>query len=266
MNPPSHLRTSVLGLCAIAAAPLASAQIMLSPTSVLGTDLGTYSPESPLENMINQSGVEVPFVSGTTIFDAYFTQPHRVFAMNGATNNWQSEVTFNLPLHGYVDFDLGSSRLVQKLAIWNVTGKDLVVRVGEDPSTLGTAPIAGQFVLINHSSYPFSYAVDVLPFSAGVQGRYVRLDFSSAHLLVQGLNFTYAILGEVVASVAPVASPTLSIATTPDGGAVVTFSGKLQSTDRMGGNFSDVPGNPSGIFAVPQPLLQKSQFFRAVEN
>lgn len=255
-----------MGLCAIAAAPLASAQILLSPTSVLGTDLGTSSSEVPLENMINQSGVEVPFISGTTLFDAYFVQPHRVFAMNGPANNWQSEVTFNLPLHGYVDFDLGSSRLVQKLAIWNVTGKDLTVRVGDDPSSLATAPIAGQFVLINHASYPFSYAVDVLPFSSGVQGRYIRLDFSSAHLLSPGLNFTYAILGEVVASVAPIAAPTITIATSPDGGAVVTFSGRLQSTDQVGGNFSDVPGNPTGVYAVPQSQLLKPQFFRAVEN
>ena len=79
-------------------------------------------------------------------------------------------------------------------------------------------------------------------------------------------RFTCAIPGEGVTPVAPVAAPTLSVATTPKGGAVVTFSGKLPSATSVGDNFSDVPGNPSGIYAVPQEQLQEPQFFRALKN
>jgi len=97
----------LLGL--ILTANVVRSQVMLSPTAVVATDLGTASESTPLINMINQSGIETPFVSGSTLFDTYFANPGQTFATSGdgGTNNWQSEVSFTLPLKGYVDFDLG---------------------------------------------------------------------------------------------------------------------------------------------------------------
>lgn len=235
MPPCLSFRTGLFCLClAVLAAPVAFAQIMLSPAAVAGTDLGSVGVESMPENMINHSGVETPFTSGETSFDTYFAVPRLVFAMNGGTNNWMSQVVFSVSLQGYVDFDLGSSRLVRKLAVWNVTGKNVAVKMAEDLASLESAPVVGEFILTDHWSFPFSYPVDVLSFPAPHPGRYLRLEIRSTYPLGAGLNFAYAIIGEVVASVAPPPA-TLSIAATSEGGVTVTFPGTLLSSPKLDG-------------------------------
>ena len=235
---------------------------MVSPTAVLGTDLGTVSEESPLVHLIDQSGVERPFVSGTTLFDVYFAVPHQTLASNRPAANWQSEVAFTLPLQGYVDFDLGASRTVRKVALWTVTPERVTLRFSDDASTLATAPSAGTFTLMNHSSYDPSFGVDILTLASPQRGRYLRIDIESTYLLVPGLTFTYVILGEVIVSAAPEAVPTLSITRQSDGDIEVTFDGILQSATAMEGPFADVPGNPRGTMVVSAALLADPQFFR----
>jgi hypothetical protein len=253
-------------LGAMLAPAVASGQVMLSPVAVVGTDLGSCCAEAPLANLINQSGVEKPFISGTTDFDTYFAVPHQTFAMNGPANNWQSDVAFTLPLHGYVDFDLGASHRVSQLALWNVTAKDITVSFSEDLAGLATAPVAGSFALVSHASFSFSYAVDLLPFSAPQQGRYLRLAINSAHLIAPGLDFTYAILGEVVASMAPAATPAMAIAREPNGDVTVTFTGTLQAAPTADGVFENVPGNPQGTYTVPKAGLSAQQCYRSRSN
>jgi hypothetical protein len=244
----------------------ASGQIMLSPAAVVGTDLGTFSPDSPLENMIDQSGVEKPFVSGTTSFDTYFAVPSQTFATNGPDHNWTSDTVFTMPVTGYVDFDLGASKRVGTLGIWNITLKDVAVSFAEDVAGLTSAPSAGSFVLTNHASFSFSYPVDLLVFGTPQQGRYMRLAVSSAYLLFPGFTFTYAVVGEVVASVAPPAPPAIAIAVQPTGDVLVTFTGTLRTALTLEGRFADVPGNPQGTYTVPKASLASQQFFRAVSN
>src|SRR5688572_30485090 len=179
MKHPSPCRAWFLGLALIA--NTVSAQVVLSPVAVVGTDLGTASESAPLTNMINQSGIDTPFVSGSTIFDTYFANPGQVFASNGAggVNNWQSEISFTLPLRGYVDFDLGASYRINKIAIWNQSLKEITVKVLNDLN--GPEQVAGSFTLFSRLSFVFSYAVDVLSFATTYQGRYVRLAIDSVH-------------------------------------------------------------------------------------
>jgi hypothetical protein len=239
------------------------AQVMVSPTAVLGTDLGTGSEESPLVHLIDQSGVERPFVSGTTLFDVYFAVPHQTLASNRPAANWMSEVAFSLPLQGYLDFDLGTSRTVRKVALWTVTPERVTLRFSEDASALATAPSAGTFTLMNHSSFDPSFGVDILTLASPQRGRYLRIDIESTYMFVPGLTFTYAILGEVVVSAAPEAAPSLSITRQSDGDIEVTFDGTLQSAPAMEGPFTDMPGNPRGTVVLSAAGLADRQFFRA---
>lgn len=240
-------------------------QILLSPTAVVGTDLGTFSGEVPLTHLIDQSGLETPFISGTTLFETYFASPNQTFAMNGPANNWQSEADFELPQQGSIDFDLGSVRTVSKLAIWNVSAENITLAFANDPTELASAPLAGSFRLTDHTSFPFSYRVDVITLPTPAQGRYFRLGVQSTYLLSPGLRFSYVILGEVAVSASPATTPTptLSISQESTGDVVVTFGGTLQAGPSLSGPFEPVPGNPQGTYRVPAANQTSAQFFRA---
>jgi hypothetical protein len=245
-----------------------SGAVVLSPATVVGSDLGSFAAETALDHMIDQSGVQTPFVSGSTDFDTYFADPPKTWATNGGTNNWQSDFSFNLPLTGYVDFDLGASYKINKIAIWNVSVKDVTVKVFDDLN--GPEQIAGTFKLTNHWNFPFSYPVDILDFGAEYKGRYVRLAITSAYLFSIGDTFAYAIIGEVVVSagvdsVTP-PTPALDIILNPNGDVTVTFTGTLQTATAVDGTFADVTGNPQGTHTLPKGSLLAQQYFRARSN
>jgi len=237
-------------------------QVALSPVTVVDTDLGTVSESSPLGAMINQSGVETPFVSGVTDFGTYFANPLQRFASsgNGGTNNWTSNVSFDLPLQGYVDFDLGALYRIDQLAIWNRSLKDFTVKVYRELG--GAEQIAGSFSLFSRLSFDFSYAVDVLPFATPCEGRYVRLAIDSVHTYNVGDRYGYAIIGEVVASVTPITAPGLGVVLEPDGDVAIRFSGVLQWASALDGQFADVVGNPQSPYTIPALALATRQYFR----
>ena len=159
------------------------AQTMLSPVAISGSNLGVYNDTVPFINMINQSGVLTPFVSGVTSFDTYFAKPGQVFAEsgNGGIYNWSSELASDLGVQGYVDFDLGASYSISKVAIWNRSMKSVKLQVFDNAN--GPIQTADTFQLINRLSFTFSYAVDILPFKAPLQGRYLRLGIESIYPL-----------------------------------------------------------------------------------
>lgn len=245
-------------------ANLALSQVVLSPAAVIGTNVTTFNETVSVTNMINQSGIETPFVSGVTVFDTYFANPGQMFATsgNGGTNNWSSDTAFDPGYQGYLDFDLGAVYQINKLAIWNRSLSNITVQVLTDLA--GPGQVAGNFTLINRQSFTFSYAVDVLPLTATFEGRYVRLVINSIYLS-QGFRFGYAVVGEVVVSASPVSSatPTLNVAHSPNGDVTVTFTGTLEASATMGGTFTNVPGNPSSPYTLPKASLLPQQYFRA---
>ncbi|MEO8427557.1 MAG: hypothetical protein ABI651_10650 [Verrucomicrobiota bacterium] len=243
-----------------------SGYFTLSPVAVVGSDLGISDPITPYENMINQSGISAPFVSGVTDFDTYFANPNKTFANLNGTNNWQSKFSFELPLKGYVDLDLGASYKINKIAIWNVSVKDVTVKIFDDLN--GPGQIAGSFILTDHWHFFSSYPVDVVSFGAVYRGRYVRLEIESAYTVNFNDPFAYANIGEVVVSadVTASTSPTLDIIRNPNGDITVTFTGTLQTTGTVDGTFVDVAGNPQGIYMLPKASLSAQQYFRAQGN
>lgn len=236
-------------------------QFMLSPISVTESGLGTFSPQlTGLTNMINQSGLDVPFISGSTDFDAYFAPPNANFTRNADGTKWQSDLTFNLPLEGTLDFDLGGSYQVSKVGIWNISVKSLSVLVSQDPN--GPWIDAGRFALLDAQT-SLSLRATVLDLGAGHRGRHVRLAIESEYPAVPNVTYGYATLGEVVVRATPDAAPTLEIGRESNGDITVRFTGVLQSAPDLNAPFIDVPGNPSGTLVIPAGSVAAGQFYRA---
>jgi len=259
------LAASLLGFAFMAT--LAHGQFVLSPVAV-STNIPSFNDTVSVTNLINQSGITTPFVSGVTVFDTYFANPGQTFATsgNGGVNNWQSDTAFDLGYQGRLDFDLGASYQLNKLAIWNRSLSNITVKVLVDLG--GTEQVAGNFTLINRQSFSFSYAVDVLDFNATYVGRYVRLEINGVYPF-QGFNFGNASAGEVVLSALSTGvptPPTLSVTPQPNGDVQVAFTGTLQTSPTASGVFTNVPGNPSSPYTLPKASLLPQKFFRAKGN
>lgn len=177
------------------------AAVLLSPATVIGTDLGVFDSTTPLVNMINQSGLDKLFTSGVTDFDTYFATGDPPFGQGNFVNNWQSNFSFNLPLMGYVDFDLGAVYSIDQLAIWNRSLKDIKILVSD--TSINTLQEVASFILPNHLNFPFSYSPTLLDLGAAYNAQYLRIEIDSVHLFSPSDDFGYAIIGEVVAAALP---------------------------------------------------------------
>jgi len=171
-----------------------------SPTAVLGTDLGVLDPITPLENMINQSGLDKPFTSGTTDFDTYFTTAPSPFAQANGDNNWQSNFSFNLPMMGFVDFDFGAVYSIDRLAIWNRSLEN--IKILTSPTSIASAVEVASVKLLNKQNFPFSYASEFVDLGGAHDVRFMRIQIDSTYKFTASDTFSYAIVGEVVASAA----------------------------------------------------------------
>ena len=234
---------------------------------MVDTNLGTFSDTiTPIGGMIDQSGIKSNFVSGVTDFNAYFAEPNAVLSANADGTKWESMFLPDTNFAGNVDFDLGASYTINKLAIWNVSLKSLTVMIFDDLN--GPGQNAGHFTLSDQTGY-VSLPPDVLDFGAQYQGRYVRLAIESEHPYKFGNDsYPYAVIGEVVASVVPITAttPTISIKPEANGDVTINFTGVLQSAGDANGTFEDVPGNPVGTYTIPKTDLSTRQFFRARSN
>jgi hypothetical protein len=197
------LRTLVAATAAISAANLQAAAI-LSPVAVIDTDMGESDPvQAPVENMINQSGLDKPFISGVTDFDQYFTTGDPAFSDVGSGTSWQSMLYFTLPVTGYVDFDFGAVYSIDRLAIWNISLKDIKIHVSD--TSIASLQEVGSFALPSHLFF-VSLRHDLLNLGSAHDVRYLRIEVDSVHLFDPNDPFGYAIVGEVAASAVPVSA------------------------------------------------------------
>jgi hypothetical protein len=264
---PACLAARGLGCGLVLLASGVSAQVMLSPVAVTETGLGTFSQENGLIQMINQSGLRTPFVNGVTSFATYFS-PNNKSSQNANGTKWES-LAAGLPLEGSLDFDLGASHQVSKLAIWNISVKDITVYVAATQAGLATAPPAGSFTLTRNlsSAVPApDILADVLNLPAAQTGRFVRIRIRSEHTLSPEDEFGSASMGEVVIGVGGGNQPTLAITREPNGDVRVTFTGTLRATDNVEAGFQNVAGNPQGSFLIPKANLGERRFFRSATN
>ena len=182
--------------------PHPPANVILSPVAIIDSDLGEYNATVPYEHMIDQSGLSVNFTSGQTGFDTHFSLPNALRTSGSYVNNWQSVLDTTLPMQGYIDFDLGSTQSIDRVAIWNVTLEDVTFLIADDPAGPWT-PI-GSFTLPSHYSW-FSYDANILDLGGSHTGRYLRLQVDSAYLT--STSSTYGIVGELAVRALPVPEP-----------------------------------------------------------
>jgi hypothetical protein len=184
--------------------PLLPERVILSPVAISDNSMGEVGASTPVGNMINQSGLVKTFSSGVSGFDRYFDFNPVPFTSATFTNNWQSQVDFTLPLTGHVDFDLGGTYAIDRLALWNVSLENVRVQLATAPT--GPWTEVGAYALVNHIPF-LSYSADVLDLGGLFDASHVRIEVDSAHKFAASDTFTYAIVGEVAVSAVPVPEP-----------------------------------------------------------
>ena len=178
-------------------------RVILSPIAA-STDLGEFGASTPLTNTINHTGLAKPFTSGVTSFDGYFDfNPVPLTSANFA-NNWQSLIDTTLPLTGHVDFDLGGTQAIDRVALWNVSLQNIRLQISD--SSGGPWTEVGQYTLANHINF-LSYAADVLDLGGLHAAGFLRIEIDSAHKITFSDPFAYAIVGEVAVSAIPIPEP-----------------------------------------------------------
>lgn len=177
----------------------ATAPVILSPAAIIGSDLQTFDENCcGFEKMIDQSGLEKEFESGSTLFDEYFFDSTLADAM--FDNNWTSSSTSEQPQVGFVDFDLGDTYVVDRVVLWNRSAENVDVLFSDEED--GEFVSAGNFDLPNHRNF-LSVQGAILELDEEVEARYLRLQVNSAHelfTLPPDRVFTDVSIGEVAVS------------------------------------------------------------------
>ena len=184
--------------------PPTPSRVILSPVAVLASDLVEFGASSLYTNMINRSGLTKTFTSGVSSYNHYFDFNPVPFQSLNFTNNWQSLVDFTLPLTGFVEYDLGGTYAIDKLALWNMSLASIRVQVANLPG--GPWTEVGSYALPSHMAF-LSVAADQLDLNGLHVADYLRIQVDSAHKFAPSDTFTYAIVGEVAVSAIPVPEP-----------------------------------------------------------
>ena len=184
--------------------PPAPSRVILSPVAIQASDLGEFGASSLYTNMINQSGLTKTFTSGVSSYNRFFDFNPVPFQSLTFTNNWQSLVDFTLPLTGFVEYDLGGTYAIDKLALWNMSLASIRVQVANLPG--GPWTEVGSYALPSHMAF-LSVAADQLDLGGLHVADYLRIEVDSAHKFAPSDTFTYAIVGEVAVSAIPVPEP-----------------------------------------------------------
>jgi hypothetical protein len=166
----SYLKSALLAtVLSLGLASATHADTIVSAVSA--TASSTFSSQFDISNTINQSGLNIGYVSGVTDFDAYLAQnPLESFI---ATNEWftASNVT-----SATVTYNLGSILTMDRIALWNEDSAGFgqgVVSTSSDGITFVS------LTTINPANNPVNvdYGAQVFGF-ASTAAQYVRLDLS----------------------------------------------------------------------------------------
>ena len=180
-----HFTTAIAVFFGIGFIKIASADLILSPTSVVSNSMGSFSTALDVGNVIDRSGLSAGFTSGVTNYSTYIAMAPT--HMSGLIPNisWQSasgNTTGNLV------FDLGDIYNIERLAIWQ----------GGSASIIGSSVQVHGITLETSEDIAFSSSTNVgsfnVPRQQGVSaysvrdfdltdsfGRYVRLTIDSNH-------------------------------------------------------------------------------------
>lgn len=97
------------------ASGMASAGVVVGPTSVINNDFGEWNASYSQNNMINQSTLSAGYVSGVTDFDTY-AAGNPTANCNNCTPYYFGKGDIG---SGNIDFDLGGVYSVDRFGLWN---------------------------------------------------------------------------------------------------------------------------------------------------
>ncbi|HMP06952.1 MAG TPA: discoidin domain-containing protein [Lacipirellulaceae bacterium] len=192
----------IISICLIAFFPQTSdAGLVIAPASA-STNMGrfsTFGNEYRIENVINGSGLSIPYISGVTDFNTYIaSNPTHIGA--AAANVWASQTgTYT----GHVDFNLGGQKTIAAFALWN-SAQNSSSRVAtftllaSPDDTFANTVNLGSFTT-NTSGFSNAVQAEVFTFSA-TDAAFVRMQITSIAAL--GGN-NVASMGEVAFSAVP---------------------------------------------------------------
>ena len=179
----------------------AAAGTILSPSAVLLNTAGDFSAAAAIDSTIDQSGLSIGFVSGTTDFATYlasnpvhewiFTDGSEWFSTGGQTR-------------GVIEYDLGDSYTISNLALWNeeFSGiQTMQVETASNAAFIGSV-VVGNFLPVN-TPFDQSYPAEVFGL-AGSDGRYVRLTITGPQVPNRGIFLS---MGEIAFDVNPIPEP-----------------------------------------------------------
>lgn len=185
----------------------ASAGVILSPTSAIGNTMGEFSSGWRVGYSFDQSGLSAAFTSGVTDFTTYIGGgPTHGNTSNVANIGWASALFASFP--GHIDYDLGASRDILRVAIWSEDSLGVLNRI-----TLFTADNPSFTGAVNVGSFAVSDPPDDVPVSAQVfdltdsTGRYVRFQIDSVLPNVIGIAHLSEIAFDVTANNQTVPEP-----------------------------------------------------------
>jgi hypothetical protein len=182
-----------------AAHGMAHADVVIGPAAVAASVSGF--PGSPTA-LINQSGLSAAYVSGSTDFASYTATTTHANQSFSPANFWSSGYG---NATAWVSFDLGASREVNALAVWNMVESsastwDVGVYADTDnDGSNGFGTLLGNYILERYTELEPNGA-SVLPF-ASVSSRYFGLILASSYDNVPMVGISEVAFSQVSAPV-----------------------------------------------------------------
>lgn len=177
----------------------------LSGATIVSPISGVVNTSGPgfgsLADTLNQNGLLTNFVSGVTNFDTYIaTNPLHSLVFFG--NEWFSNQDATTAM---VTYDLGSTRRIDRLALWNEESSGIgLLNLFYSTDNITFTSLVSNIIPTDHAVV--NYAADVISFGGAVDARYVRFDMSNCPQ-PNGGSFAACAIGEVAFSVNSIPEP-----------------------------------------------------------
>jgi hypothetical protein len=167
------------------------------------TDMGELYGSTPLNNIINQSGLSASYISGASDFDS--------FVASTTHSYWGEYEWFGFKdSSGSIIFDLGKLFYIDQLALWNEDSqgvKDIVVSTSTTNDNWQSFGVGDKFTATDWTMDK-DYSADIFKLSSTSVARFVKIDVLSTYAHSNANIGHYPTIGEVAFSTAPVPEPT----------------------------------------------------------
>ena len=170
--------------------------------SATTTNMGELYGSTPLNNIVNQSGLSASYISGVTDFDS--------FVASTTHSYWGEYEWFGFKdTYGSIIFDLGNLFYIDRLALWNEDSqgiKEIFVSTSTTNDNWLPFGVGDKFTATDWTMNT-DYSADIFKLSSTSVARFVKIDVLSTYAHSDPNIGHYPTLGEVAFSTAPVPEP-----------------------------------------------------------